>query len=504
MRKQEWDRRIATAVEHATPDVLPGILSSCDEQKGTVIPMTEIVNKKKHTGRYITAIAAAFALCIGLFGFFYWRAGSVDSLILLDVNPSLSISVNAREKVLAVTPLNDDARTVIGEMDLKGTPLDVAVNALIGSMLQNGYLSDLQNSILVSIENEDQAKSARLQQEITDAIDRIFQSQDLSGAVLSQTVTEDSALTALAQQYGISVGKAALIQEVVAQDATLTFESLAPLSVNEIALISSSKNLPTDTVAQTGSASDKAYIGQEAAKNAALAHAGVSAADVVWNTVEFDSDDGVIVYEVEFATAAAEYEYDIDARTGDVLKYEQEGKNAGTVGADPSTYIGQDAAKNAALGHAGVSESQATLLKLELDRDDGVAYYEVKFRTDAAQYEYEIDAVTGAVRKVERKILSNTGSGTGSGGVTTPTTPGTSTTPTTPPATSSYIGDAAAKSVALGHAGLTEAQVTKLKCEFDWDDGRAVYEVEFESGRYEYEYEIDAVSGTVLDFEIDD
>lgn len=503
MRNREWKRRIATAVEHATPDVLSGILSSCDEQKGTVIPMTEIVNKKKHTWRYVTAIAAAFALCIGLFGFLYWRAGSVDSLILLDVNPSLSISVNAREKVLEVTPLNDDARTVIGEMDLKGTQLDVAVNALIGSMLQNGYLSDLQNSILVSIENDDQAKSAQLQAQITAAIDQIFQSREMSGAVLSQTVTEDAALTALAQQYGISVGKAALIQEVISQDATLTFDTLAPLSVNEIALISSSKNLPTDTVTQTGAASDKAYIGQDAAIQAAYAHAGATAADVLWSKAEFDSDDGRIVYEVEFATATIEYEYDIDARTGDVVKYEQEMRNTGTVGADPSAYIGQDAAQNAAFAHAGVSGSQATVTKLELDRDDGVAYYEVDFRTDSAKYEYEIDAVSGAVRKVERHVFSNTGSGTGNGGnVTNPTT--STTAPTTPPVSSTYIGDAAAIATALGHAGVSESQVRELKCEFDWDDGRAVYEVEFESGRYEYEYEIDALSGTILQYEIDD
>lgn len=118
-------------------------------------------------------------------------------------------------------------------------------------MLQNGYLSDIQNAILVSVENQDAAKSAQLQQHLTDTINSVFQGGSLEGAVLSQTVTESADLNALAQQYGISVGKASLIQEVIAQDSTLTFASLAPLSVNEIALIAESRHLTTQAVTQT-------------------------------------------------------------------------------------------------------------------------------------------------------------------------------------------------------------------------------------------------------------
>ena len=143
-------------------------------------------------------------------------------------------------------------------MDLTGTDLDVAVNALIGSMLQNGYLSDIQNAILVSVENQDAAKSAQLQQHLTDTINSVFQGGSLEGAVLSQTVTESADLNALAQQYGISEGKAELILKVVAADPTLTVESLAPLSVNDISLIASSRSLSDSSVSQTGTASSKA------------------------------------------------------------------------------------------------------------------------------------------------------------------------------------------------------------------------------------------------------
>ena len=279
MRDEQLEKRIAEAVDHAAPDVLDRILSSYDEQKGNVITMSEIVNNnttntKKHKNRWapLVAVAAALALCVSVFGYNFWKSGNaVDSVVMLDVNPSISLTINAREEVIRANALNEEAQVVLGDMDLTGTDLNVAVNAIIGSMLQNGYLSDLQNSILVSVENADEQRSAQLQTEISNAISSSFGSSGVSASVLSQTVTETDELTQLAQTYGISVGKAALIQEVVAQDATLTVESLAPLSINEIALISSSRNLTSNTVSQTGSASDKAYIGKDAALSAAAA-----------------------------------------------------------------------------------------------------------------------------------------------------------------------------------------------------------------------------------------
>lgn len=61
-----------------------------------------------------------------------------------------------------------------------------------------------------------------------------------------------------------------------------------------------------------------------------------------------------------------------------------------------------------------------------------------------------------------------------------------------------YIGKEAAIEAALTHAGLKRNAVRDLKCELDREDGVMVYEVEFESGLYDYEYDIDAVTGKVL------
>ena len=201
----------------------------------------------------------------------------------------------------------------------------MAVNAIIGSMLQKGYLGDTQNSVLVSVENDDAARGEQLQQKVSAAVAGAMQSQSLEASVLTQTVsTGDAGLAELAEKYGISMGKTALIQEVIEQDSTMTFEELAPMTINEIALIASSRNGESSSVTQTGTASDKAYIGKEEALNLACAQAQIAAADALHIEVEFDSEDGRMVYEVEFRTDHEKFEYEIDAVSGEIRKAERD------------------------------------------------------------------------------------------------------------------------------------------------------------------------------------
>lgn len=149
------------------------------------------------------------------------------------------------------------------------------------------------------------------------------------------------------------------------------------------------------------------FIGSDAAKQAALADAGVSAGDARFTKVRMDYEDGVPVYEVEFYTATHEYEYEIHAQTGAVFSKHVEafhnsgghhGDTTGQTGAD----IGAEAAKNAALNHAGCAAGDVTFTKVERDYDDGRLVYEIEFYKDGLEYEFEIDGASGAVLSFER------------------------------------------------------------------------------------------------------
>lgn len=499
MDNEKIEQRIRRLAEHTAPDQLTGILEACEARKGNVITMNE-VKKKKNRLLPIAVAAALVLVCLGGYlGLSYANRAdlpaeySVASVITLDVNPSLNIVMDESDKVLEVQPLNDDAKTVIGDMDFAGSSLDVTVNALIGSMLVNGYLDDIRNSILVSVENGDSAKAESLQQQVSDLISSAVGDGGFEASVLTQTVTATSESAALAEQYGISEGKAELILKVCAADPTLTAESLAPLSVNDISLIAGSRGISDSTVSQTGTASSKGYISVDEAKSAAYAHAGVSASDVVYVETDFDSEHGVMVYEVEFYAGNVEYEYDINAQTGEVVKYAQQNTGtsipSGTVSGD---YIGETAAKEAALSHAGVSEADVCWLKADFDSDDGIYLYELEFAANGVKYDYDVNALTGDIVKFEQEQtgnLSGNGNqyGSGAGSVDT----------------SSFIGEAAAKSAALSDAGVSESDVTRMKCELDRDNGSYKYEIEFDVGRMEYDYEVDASTGAILKSEHD-
>lgn len=502
MTDHELERRLRTALDHAAPNDLEGVLSRCETGKGTVIDMTNAVETKKKKRRWAPlAAAACLALVLvgGGGGYYYYSANNaVASLVSLDVNPSIQLEVNKNEKVLSATPMNDDGAEILDGMDLKGTQADVAMYAIIGSLLQHGYVDELANSILITVEDNDQVRGEKLQQELTAQADAALANAQVNGAVLAQTLQNSEELSQKAQEYGISTGKAALIQAIVAgSNNTKTFEDLVGLSINELNLLytaqaplegqTSGNEQNTGAanaapITTSGSASQSAYIGLEAAKEAALKHAGVSASDATFVEAEYDYDDGRMVYEVEFHVKGTEYDYEIDAQTGEVVKYktEQNGTNTGSSSANTSSFIGESAAKAAALSHAGVSESSTKYCNAWLEYDDGrPECYEVEFMAGNTRYEYKIALTSATVLESERESYGSSGT------------------------SSTDIGAEKAKSIALNHAGVSASQTSEMKVEQDWDDGVLEYEVEFKAGGVEYEYTIHGGTGQILKYESD-
>ena len=414
MDYRELERRIRASYGNIAPDILESVLSDCGTQKGQVIVMQE-KKKQRPFVKYMAGMAAALALVIGSMSI-YQGNHAIASTVMLDVNPSIEIQVNKSEKVLDVKPLNEDAEIVVGNMDFSGSSLDVTVNALIGSMLRNGYISDAANSVLVTVNSSDPAVGQAMQTRLMSEINAILESGNVSGAVLGQTVTNDSDIQKLAEQYGITVGKAKLIRQITQQNALYSFEALVPLTINELNLISESGGTKLENVESIGTASAAAYIGEQAARKAAFDHAGVNAANASETKCELDWENGIMVYEVDFDADGFEYEYDINAETGAVIKSDREKDDdtrtpsqpdGNTAGNDPSpaaqAHIGEAAAKSAAYRHAGVKESAVYDFSCELDRENKRTVYEIEFKANGYEYDYEIDASDGAVLKCEKE-----------------------------------------------------------------------------------------------------
>lgn len=409
MNDQELEHRLKQALEHAAPDDVEGVLARCGPQNHKIVPISAPKKRRMQIVPWLVAACLVLAIGGGTIGVRYQQANSVASVVSLDVNPCVLLEVNGAEKVLSATPVNDDANQILDGMDLTGTDLQVAVNAIIGSLLKHGYVDELANSVLVSVEDEDLTRGTALEEKLTGEISQVLESASVNGAILSQTFSGDAALQQKAEEYGISQGKAALIQTLVDNSTHLTFESLAGLSINELNLLANSEaaadrtgqTTQADSIRSTGTASQDGYIGVEAAKQAALAHAGVTADQLSYLEADYDFEDGRMVYEVEFAVGGLEYEYDIDASTGTVIKYEQDGKDDWTTSGGQTGQrgtISSQSAREIALTHAGVQSSDVRELEVELD--DGC--YQVEFKAGRYEYEYEISAVDGSIVSVER------------------------------------------------------------------------------------------------------
>lgn len=325
MKKTEINNKIRTAVDHSVPDVLDSILSRCEEHRERGILMNTTHIKKPRWTKTLSRIAAVLVLvAVGISGYFVYGAQAVDSVISFEVNPNLEIKINKNEKVLDVIPLNDEARDVIGNMKFKNTDLEMAVNALIGSMLKNGYINDMQNSILVSVENKNEAKRTELGQRLRAEIMALLKAGSIDGAVLSQSLSDDDDVKTVATENEITRGKAQIILQLVSENPKYTVEELAKLSINELNILIGARHIKLENTSIEGTASTKVFIGKDNAVKIALDHAGVTASEARDLEVELEYDDGRWIYEVEFKANGFEYDYDIDALTGKVLSADKD------------------------------------------------------------------------------------------------------------------------------------------------------------------------------------
>lgn len=252
-------------------------------------------------------------------------------------------------------------------------------------------------------------------------------------------------------------------------------------------------------------------IPMEGAQEAALKAADIEAADADISATTLSEVAGVACYKVEFTSGEYAYAYTINAQTGAVMEMSSQEQNAQTSGtqtetADPAASapaqtsgsasaqaqtsaaapaqnatgtgtVDEAAAQKIALEHAGVKAADATITKSKLDYEDGRQVYDIEWYAGGAKYDYEIAADTGEIisSAYEEKTM-----GADSRNVT--------------------VSEADAKKTALDRvSGATDKDLYEWK--LDYDDGRPEYEGKIIYGGTEYEFTIDASTGSVMEWD---
>ena len=209
------------------------------------------------------------------------------------------------------------------------------------------------------------------------------------------------------------------------------------------------------------------FISLEEAKEIALKDAGLNEATqkIVFTREELSRNSGKPCYILEFYTAKKQYSYKVDAKNGSII--------------EAYHFILLADAKKIALDDAGVN------VKVVFTTEELVAggikspYYYFVFESDSARWTYKIDAVLGVIMdKTCDKIISPT---------------------------PEFIGLEKAKQIALEDAGLDEAaqKIVFTREELSRNSGKPCYILEFYTAEKQYSYKVDAVSGDILEKNIE-
>ena len=247
------------------------------------------------------------------------------------------------------------------------------------------------------------------------------------------------------------------------------------------------------SIPQQSSQEQTQMIPMEEAQEAALKAADIVAADADISATTLSEVAGVACYKVEFTSGEYAYAYTINAETGAVMEMSSQEQNAQASGtqtetADPAApapaqnatgtgTVDEAAAQKIALEHAGVKAADATITKSKLDYEDGRQVYDIEWYVGGAKYDYEIATDTGEIisSAYEEKTM-----GADSRSVT--------------------VSEADAKKTALDRvSGATDKDLYEWK--LDYDDGRPEYEGKIIYGGTEYEFTIDAATGSVMEWD---
>ncbi|MGN1181959.1 MAG: hypothetical protein ACI4SR_03050, partial [Faecalibacillus sp.] len=223
---------------------------------------------------------------------------SFSTLVTLDVNPSLSLQLDDDNNVLKTIAYNDDAKLIVEGIDLDNCYIVDAVKNILNSMIQKGYLSKENNTVLLSVESDDKVNEKELEDHLTQNIQNTLQLNSIDSAIYYQDIDFDDDIEKLVKKYDISYGKATLIEEILDDNKTkYQIEDLVKLNAQELILIYQTQHKNDDHL--NGQINTEKYISKDQALQIALNDAQLSQSQIENLEIDYDVEHGIFTYEIE-------------------------------------------------------------------------------------------------------------------------------------------------------------------------------------------------------------
>ena len=401
------EKELQEAVQNLIPNDLFTRITAELDSKEEGAKMEKVLVRRIESNRtslglktVMQLVAACVALVLVVGGIFYYRGNlMVDSLVDLDVNPGIELLTNQKNRVLEAYATNGDGDKVLSGMDLQNVDLQVALNAIVGSMVQQGYMTKDTKGVLVTVQNKDQKKADNLRKLVVKEMEIALSTEDMNAAVFHQVISsQNNNASAFARKNNISLGKAVFVLNLANKASSLNAKELAKMKISEIAKLVADKNIDIRDIIEYDS-DDSLW------ENIADAIEDINEGDddYIVATTQQESTQAVQVQPTE-TQAAVQTQAQTQAAT-QTQPQTQPQTHAQTqpqtkqqTQAQAPQRISADKAKAIAFGHAGVSAGQVRELSVEYD-DDGV--YEIDFKVGNKEYDYEIGATDGSIRKAD-------------------------------------------------------------------------------------------------------
>ena len=403
------------------------------------------------------AACLALVLCTGI-ATHAIRSNATAGTFTMDVNPSVEYTIAKSGSVKNVRSLNSDAENALSDVALGKQSVETALTRTVAAYEACGYMENGEATVLISFDSRLDA-NAELKASLSAEIQQALEQTDAVGTlVFHSELTENAEAAKIAEEFHVSLGRA---------DWILTAANKTGLPTDEVARMSLDELLKFQEVSGIASVSVSKFISLEEAKKIALKDAKLDelTQKIVFTREELSRNQGKPCYLLEFYTGTNQYFYQIDAKSGSII---YAGK-----------YITLSEAKKIALDDAGVNVK--VVFTTEELAAGGIKspYYYFVFESDSARWTYKIDAVLGVIMdKSCDKII---------------------------PLAPEFIGLEKAKQIALEDAGLDEAtqKIVFTREELSRNQGKPCYILEFYTDKCAYSYKVDAVSGDILEKNIE-
>lgn len=158
-----------------------------------------------------------------------------NSLLSIDINPSIEFTLDKNNKVESFVFNNEDAEIAAADIDFVGLGFEEAMDKFINAAVETGFIDveTSENAVVITVGNEDKGRAAELQEAAEAKAQAHLEENKISGAVLDGAIVYEE-LRALAEQYEISIGKVRMIESVITRDDTKTYEDLVELPMEEL------------------------------------------------------------------------------------------------------------------------------------------------------------------------------------------------------------------------------------------------------------------------------